>query len=116
MRASRIAAALLVALLVACAEPLPADKSTYVGDWRAQGMSLRITADGQVQYQRKTGSGSNSINAPIQRFEGNNFVVGVGPFSTTFAVSKPPHLDQGVWKMTVDGVELVRGGENGTRA
>ncbi len=116
MRASRIAVALLVSLLVACAEPLPADKATYVGDWRAQDMSLRITKDGQVEYQRRTAGGNNSIHAPIQRFEGDNFVVGVGPFNTTFVVSKPPHLEDGVWKMTVDGVELVRGGENGTRA
>ena len=116
MRATRIAAALLVSLLVACAEPLPADKAAYAGNWRAQGMSLLITKDGEVEYRRKTSGGNNMIKAPIKRFEGNNFVVGVGPFSTTFVVSKPPHLDDGVWKMTVDGVELVRGGENGTRA
>jgi hypothetical protein len=116
MKITRIVAAFLISLLVACSEPLPADKSTYAGDWRAQGMSLRITQDGQVEYRRRTSGGNNSINAPIQRFEGNNFVVGVGPFNTTFVVSKPPHLDDGVWKMTVDGVELVRGGESGTRA
>ena len=116
MKTSRIVAGLLVTLLVACSEPLPADKSTYAGDWRAQGMSLRITQDGQVEYRRRTSGGNNSISAPIQRFEGNNFVVGVGPFNTTFVVSQPPHLDDGVWKMTVDGVELIRGGASGTRA
>src|SRR5258706_14193385 len=106
----------LVSLLMACSEPLPAEKSTSAGDWRAQGVSLRITQDGQVEYHRRTSGGSNSINAPIQRFEGNNFVVGVGPFNTSFVVSQPPHLDDGVWKMTVACVELIRGGGSGTRA
>jgi hypothetical protein len=102
---------------VGCSEPLPADKSSYVGDWRGPGMSLRIDKDGQVEYKRRTGGGNNSIRAPIQRFEGNNFVVGVGMFNTTFVVSNPPHIADGKWKMTVDGVELVRGGgEAGTRA
>jgi hypothetical protein len=63
-----------------------------------------------VEYERRGGGGSTtSVKAPIQRFEGNNFVVGVGPFSTTFVVSRPPYLDGSVWKMVVDGVELVRG-------
>jgi len=35
--------------------------------------------------------------------------VGFGPFKTRFVVSKPPHRDGNVFKMTVDGVELVRG-------
>ena len=116
MRISRIAAACLISLLLACSEPLPADKSTYAGEWRAQGMYLGISENGQVQYWRQTGGIKNSINGPIQRFDGNNFVVGVGPFNTTFVVSEPPHLDNGKWKMTVDGIELVRGGPAGTRA
>jgi hypothetical protein len=110
MRISRIAAAFLTALLIGCGQPLPADKSDYVGEWRGQDMSLRITKDGQVEYRRRTGGGNTTVKAPIQRFEGDNFVVGVGPFNTTFVVAKPPHLDGGVWKMTVDGVDLVRGG------
>jgi hypothetical protein len=32
----------------------------------------------------------------------------VGPFNTTFVVSKPPQLEGGKWTMTVDGVELTR--------
>ena len=110
MRISRIAAIFLAALLIGCGQPLPADKAAYAGEWRGQDMSLRITSDGRVDYKRRTGGGNTSISAPIQRFEGDNFVVGVGPLHTTFVVAKPPHLDGGVWKMTVDGVELVRGG------
>ena len=110
MRISRIAAIFLASLLIGCGQPLPADKSAYAGEWRGQDMSLRIMSDGRVEYRRRTGGGNTSINAPIQRFEGDNFVVGLGPFNTTFVVAKPPHLDGGLWKMTVDGVDLVRSG------
>lgn len=109
MRILQIAAVLLASLLVGCADPLPADKVAYAGDWRAENMRLLITKDGHVQYVRLDGSKKTTLNAPIQGFDGNNFSVGVGMFSTTFVVSKPPHQDGAVWKMTVDGVELVRG-------
>ena len=95
-------------MLAACGEPLPKDKLGYAGEWQGPGVYLLITPDGRCEYQRKKGSGNVSIEAPIKHFEGDNFVVGLGPFTTTFVVSKPPRLDEGQWKMTVDGVELVR--------
>ena len=108
MRIVRAAAVSLALLLAACGEPVPQARSAYVGEWRAEKMQLAITQDGFVNYVRLHEHGKTTINAPIQRFEGDNFVVGIGPFSTTFVVSKPPHLDGSAWKMTVDGVELVR--------
>lgn len=71
-------------------------------------MSLLITAGRNVSYQRVDGKMSKSINGPLQAFEGDNFVVGIGPVKTTFVVSMPPYQDQGTWKMVVDGVELTR--------
>jgi hypothetical protein len=109
MNLARYLAVALISLLIGCGEPVPADRAAYVGAWKGKDISLLITQDGRVDYQRRSGSGSTSVKAPIQRFEGNNFVVGVGPFSTTFVVSKPPYLDGSVWKMVVDGVELARG-------
>jgi hypothetical protein len=107
-----LAATLLLALallLAGCGDPLPQDKMEYAGDWRARDMQLVITPGGRCQYKRRReGGNSNSISAPIQRFEGDNFVVGVGLFTTTFVVSKPPRLVEGRWRMTVDGVELIR--------
>jgi hypothetical protein len=96
-------------LLAGCAKPLPADKRDYAGEWRGKDMVLAITLEGSVAYRRRQGGSSTSVNAPIQRFDGASFVVGVGPISTRFEVSIPPHRDGNVWKMTVDGVELVRG-------
>jgi hypothetical protein len=101
-------------LLVACANPVPPDKTAYVGEWRAPDMSLLITQDGTVVYWRKKGGSTTSIDAPLKRFEGDNFVVGIGLWTTTFVVSKPPHQEAGRWKMTVDGVELTRVTTNST--
>jgi hypothetical protein len=42
-------------------------------------------------------------------------VVGVGPMTTTFVVSRPPWRDEALWKMTVDGVELVKRGGSDER-
>jgi hypothetical protein len=97
-----------LAMLVACSNPLPADRSAYVGEWEGTGMELEIEQSGQVYYKRVANGGSRSVNMPLVRFEGANFVVGFGPFTTTFVVSKPPHESNGAWLMTVDGVELTR--------
>ena len=94
--------------LVACAKPLPADKSNYAGEWHGGTIALLITPEGRAIYERKEGSMSKKIDAPVKEFKGDNFVIGVGFMSTEFAVTAPPHEEGGVWKMTVDGVELTR--------
>ena len=95
-------------LLAGCAKPLPPDRLAYAGQWRSSTMSLLITESGNVNYKRVDGGVSKSVNGPLQAFEGDNFVVGIGPVKTTFVVSMPPHEDGGAWKMTVDGVELTK--------
>ncbi len=109
MKTSRtlITAGLALAL-IGCAKPIPADKATYVGEWNGLAMALLITQDGSVAYRRLEGGVNKSIDAPLKGFEGNNFIVGVGPLSTTFVVSTPPHPEGDTWKMTVDGVELTK--------
>jgi hypothetical protein len=88
---------------------VPADKKDYVGVWSSMEIQLAIYESGRVEYEKKSGGSSKSIKAPIQKFEGNNFVVGALGMNTTFVVSDPPHQDStGVWKMTVDGNELTR--------
>jgi hypothetical protein len=80
----------------------------YAGQWRSPTMSLLITESGNVNYRRVDGNTSESVNGPLQAFEGSNFVVGVGPVKTTFVVSMPPREDDGAWEMTIDGVELTK--------
>lgn len=88
---------------------VPEDKKEYVGFWKSSEVTLSIQEGGRVEYEKKSGSSSKKISAPIQKFEGNNFVVGALGINTTFEVSDPPHQDSsGVWKMTVDGTELTR--------
>ena len=99
---------LMAALLAACGVAVPPEKSAYVGEWKAEGMSLLITRDGSIDYRRLRKGASTSINAPLKAFHGDDFDVGIGPMTTTFRVSSPPRQIDGVWKMTVDGVELTR--------
>jgi hypothetical protein len=99
---------LLAVWLTACAKPVPSDKAEYVGEWQEKSMYLLITQDGSVRYKRLKGGVSTSIEAPLKRFDGDNFVVGIGLISTMFTVSKPPYHDGTDWKMVVDGVELIR--------
>jgi len=105
-RGGLAAAVLFCALLFGCGQPVPTDKSTYIGNWRAENMTLSITADGQVKYKRVQDRGTTSIEAPLQGFDGDDFKVGVGLFTTTFKVSAPPQQGATGWTMTVDGVEL----------
>lgn len=95
-------------LLAACGEPLPKERLDYAGEWEAAQVYLLITPAGRCVYERHRDSGKVSIDAPIKGFEGDNFLVGVGPLTTTFVVTKRPALVDGKWKMTVDGVELTR--------
>jgi hypothetical protein len=94
--------------LSACGNPVPQDKSAYVGEWHAPAMGLLITQDGGVAYKRLKQGVTTSINGPLRRFEGDDFVVGFPLLSTKFEVSKTPFRQAGVWKMVVDGVELTK--------
>ncbi len=110
MKIAMRSALLAAAMLCGCGQPVPPDKAGYVGEWqgRQETMHLLITQDGRIKYKRVKGASTTSIEAPIRNFEGNDFHVGVGPFSTRFVVSAPPYQDKEGWKMVVDGVELLR--------
>lgn len=101
-------AVLLAAMLTACAKPVPDHKLDYVGEWRSPEMRLLILADGSIAYERFRRGATTSVEGPLKGFDGNDFSVGIGPFSTTFVVSEPPHRLGGEWQMVVDGVRLTR--------
>lgn len=96
----------LAMMLVACSKPLPADKRQYAGEWASKEMDLVILADGSVSYARLKDGATVTVKGPIKEFQGNDFVVGIGPLSTTFEVSEPPHKVKDDWQMVVDGVRL----------
>ena len=98
----------LLLFLSACSNPLPEDKLDYTGEWQSKEMALLILADGSMAYKRIKNGTTTSVNGPIKEFQGNNFIVGIGPLTTTFEVSEPPHQVNGNWQMVVDGVRLTR--------
>ena len=104
-------ALVLALVLAACAKPVPAEKSAYVGEWTRPEMYLLITQDGSVRYKRLKAGATVEVNGPLQGFEGDGFSVGIAALTTKFKVDRPPHQVDGVWKMTVDGVELTRTAE-----
>jgi hypothetical protein len=87
---------------------IPADKGDYVGKWTAPGHILTIEASGQIHYERHENNSTNvTLDLPIQKFVGDDFVVGVFFWTTTFHVTAPPHREDEVWRMTSDGVDYT---------
>lgn len=95
-------------LLTACDNPLPPSKLAYEGVWRSEYMTLMITRQGQVSYERKEGAMTTSINGPIKEFTKNGFMVGFGFMTSEFIVNQKPSEQNGDWTMIVDGVKLTR--------
>jgi hypothetical protein len=105
---NRLLAIPAVALMIACAKPLPEDQKVWVGLWKNEQASLRITADGRLDWHRSSG-GNASISAPILELGARKIVAGVWIVKFTFDVSQAPNLrEDGLWTVTVDGQELVK--------
>jgi hypothetical protein len=94
--------------LSGCGIPVPEDKRDYIGLWEAPNMSLLITQDGLVKYERIKRGASTKISGPIKEFQGDDFVVGLWFIKTTFRVNRRPYQEGSQLKMVVDGVELIR--------
>jgi hypothetical protein len=101
-------AAGICASSAALADPVPADKMAYVGSWKGKDMQLALTKEGKITYKRVQEKKKVDLSIDLLGFNGNNFDAGWGFVRSTFVVSKPPHREGKVWKMTVDGVELTR--------
>ena len=106
--ASLVLAAGLLSNSAAWADPVPADKMDYVGDWQGKDMRLSLSKDGKIKYKREQEKKKVDLSIDLLGFNGNNFDAGWSFMRSTFVVSKPPHREGGKWKMTVDGVELTR--------
>ena len=94
--------------LLGCSGQMPDEKKNYIGEWRGHGIRLRIYSDGMVDYKRHRGSTKVKINMGITEFDGDDFIVGFWFLTTRFNVSRPPHQENGEWRMTVDDVNLTR--------
>lgn len=99
---------LVVLTISSCSKPIPADRLSYAGEWESKEMYLLILSDGTVSYKRLQNGGTTSINAPLKEFVGDDFIVGLAFFTTTFDVTEAPHKVDGNWVMVVDGIKLTK--------
>ena len=97
-------------LLTGCGGiPVPEDKKEYIGVWAGQDVLLEIKENGDVSYAKRIGDYTETVDSPLQEFDGDNFSIGYGFVSQSFEVSQPPFEDEtGQWKMVLDGVTLTR--------
>lgn len=101
----------LLVALAGCAVTIPADKSSYVGEWEGERAYLLLTRDGHVYYERFKGPLINSLEGRLKGFKGDDVQVGFGPLAMTIVVNTPPYQDGDDWKMVVNEMELVRIGD-----
>ena len=109
---------LTVILLSGCTEfkPVPADKKDYIGNWYGDNMSLLITAEGRLVYDRKTEFTTESLDGPIQEFENDHITAGYWIINMTFQINRLPHKEGDAWKMGIDGVTLTKQPQVGSLA
>jgi hypothetical protein len=98
-------------------QAMAAYRKKFVGTWEGGGMRLRIGDDGKVDYERKKGAVDKSLSgAKIEEFRKGSFDVSLLGVSTTFKIDQEPMEKDGVWTMTIDGVQLTRvAGPSGER-
>ncbi len=79
------------------------------GNWQGNGMRLLIASDGTVQYERVSGGATKTISGgTVTRIGDDSFDVKVLLATTTFRLDSQPRREGAAWKMTVDGIELIR--------
>lgn len=89
---------------------LSTTKSAYIGNWEAVGVSLRIGADGALNYERKNGAVKKTVAGKVKNFEGDDIIVNA-LVNITLKVDAPPAEEGGAWTMTVEGNKLTRVGD-----
>jgi hypothetical protein len=96
------------ASLTACAQPLPADRAAYAGEWSGPGTILSITLGGDLAFEQTTRGTTIEILGPIKAFDGDDIVVGFAFVTSTIDVTSPPAEHDGAWTMAVSGVALTK--------
>ncbi len=110
-RVSQLLVSTLFVLALACdLESTPPPNRDFVGAWASKDGShvLSISVDGDVSYRKQEDGVNTSIDAPAKVWSESSFTVGAFGISTNFTIDEAPHLVEGAWRMTVDGVEYQR--------
>jgi len=88
---------------------VPEEKKNYIGYWKGTDLRLEIKANGDVIYAKKIGDYVETVESPLQGFEGDSFTIGYGIVSQTVKVTQAPFkTEEGEWKMVVDGITLTK--------
>jgi uncharacterized membrane protein YhaH (DUF805 family) len=87
--------------------PLFLTRSDFVGTWEGQKISLRVEKDGTGDLSRYDGNFRRALG-PLRVLSGNRISIGFGLDPMVLNVTVPPHVEGGVEKMTLDGIEMVR--------
>jgi hypothetical protein len=98
----------VAASLAACAQPLPADRTAYAGEWSGPGTILSITLGGDLAFEQKTRGTTIEILGPIKEFDDDDIVVGFAFITSTIDVTSPPVARDGVWARAVSSVDLTK--------
>ena len=88
--------------------PPPAGMEEFVGTWTGGPITLVITAEGSLAYEKSRGAGSTTLTAPVLSWQSDSITAGIGPMTRTFVVDAPPALQDGVGHMRIDGQDLTR--------
>jgi hypothetical protein len=81
---------------------IPSDRGEYAGARTAPNHILTIDASGNIHYERHEGGTNVTLDVPIRKFTGDDFLAGALFWTTTFHVTAPPHREGDVWRTTSD--------------
>lgn len=111
-RSLAVFAVLVLAMTLACGamESTPPPNQDFVGSWVAvDGTAfMQIGENGHINYKRNQDGTNTELNLPAKEWSDSSFTVGALGMSTVFSVESPPEEIDGVWHMTVDGLEYTR--------
>jgi hypothetical protein len=88
--------------------PLPPDKIVFAGEWTGkQGTLIRIRPDGRGDFK----SGHATVTGGHVRIDQDSLSIGLMGISKSWHIDASPRLENGNWRMTLDGEVFVRKAE-----
>lgn len=90
-------------------DPLAGDGAKLVGEWAGKGAKMHIGADKEVHFESHQGNTSKKYDGKLKATEPGKLIVNA-LFDITLNVQKMPTDVDGYTTMTVEGVDLYKGG------
>jgi hypothetical protein len=115
--------ALICTLFSSCVmkgiEPIPADKQSFIGKWKSDaGITIEIFSEGTaniLRLENKNGTEKLDINASDPTnfrvyFPKDSLLMLIQPqnIAREYRIDKYPYLDNGQFKMVLNGLTLVK--------